>query len=472
MTTTTRETDSLAYFQRVGTPIVALATAIGGPVAVLRVSGRDLSFLVPLIGPLPLPGEAKFRRLHSLDKHFLDEAVVLRFQAPHSFTGEDVIEIQGHGVPALVEKIQEEAIALGAITALPGEFSFRAVLNQKMTLEEASRLQTLFATEGLGASAASKLLSFGSSSDESVNRIFQDVLTAVAAARGRVEAAIDFAEAEDEQAQDIASAELRLLEVERQLQGLLNSYEVFARNARTPTVILFGKPNAGKSTLLNLLVGGTRSLVSPLAGTTRDYVEVHLRTPSGQSFRLLDTAGLRSSLQNVDGIEAAGMRLGLEMMGSADVLVWIEDARTPTKTFDHSQVDALLATKPHLKIYTHADLLGGSQERGQAYDLVGDQSPMAARAVLDFVDQVCRSRHFEGDSALASGKLISQRQEMLVRDALGETREALRCLRGERSLEIIGDLLRQLDKHLRGARGESLTDDYIGQIFTQFCLGK
>jgi tRNA modification GTPase len=451
---------------------VALATAIGGPVAVLRVSGRDLSFLVPLVGPLPLAGEAKFRRLHSLDQHFLDEAVVLRFQAPHSFTGEDVIEIQGHGVPALIEKIQETAIALGAIPALPGEFSFRAVLNQKMTLEEASRLQTLFATEGLGASAASKLLSFGRSSDERVNQIFEEALTAVAAARGRVEAAIDFAEAEDEQAADIASAELRLLEVERQLQGLLNSYEVFARNARTPTVILFGKPNAGKSTLLNLIVGGTRSLVSPIAGTTRDYVEVHLQTPSGQNFRLLDTAGLRSTLQSADAIETAGMQLGLEMMESADLLVWIEDARTPSKIFDHPQVDSLLSKRKHLKIFTHADLVEGSHDLGQAYDLVGEQGTNAARAVFDFVDRFCRSRLSDVEGSLDSNKLISQRQELLVRDALGETREALRCLRGERSLEIIGDSLRQLDKHLRAARGEALTDDYIGQIFTQFCLGK
>lgn len=451
---------------------MALATAIGGPVAVLRISGRDLSFLEPLVGPLPAPGEAKFRRLQSLDKQFLDEAVVLRFRSPHSFTGEDVIEIQGHGVAALVEKIQEATIALGAIPALPGEFSFRAVLNQKMTLEEASRLQTLFATEGLGASAASKLLSFGRSSDDSVNQIFSEALTAVAAARGRVEAAIDFAEAEDEQAQDIASAELRLLEVERQLQGLLNSFEVFARNARTPTVILFGKPNAGKSTLLNLLVGGTRSLVSPTAGTTRDYVEVHLRTPSGQSFRLLDTAGLRASFQASSDIELAGMQLGLEMMESADLLIWLEDARSPTSTFGQPLVDALLAKKSFLKILTHADLLAASQDRGVAYDLVGGQASQAARAVLDFVDEFCRGRRVEGDAVLDSSKLISQRQEALVRDALNETREALRCLRGERSLEIIGDLLRHLDKLLRSARGEALTDDYIGQIFTQFCLGK
>ncbi|MEO5667533.1 MAG: GTPase [Bdellovibrionota bacterium] len=451
---------------------MATATALGGPIAILRVSGRDLSFLESLVGTLPSPGEAKLRKLMSPEKQFLDEALVLRFVAPHSFTGEDVIEIQGHGVPALVEKIQETIIRLGAIAALPGEFSFRAVLNNKMTLEEASRLQTLFGMEGLGSSSASKLLSFGKSSDERVNKSFDEVLESVAAARGRIEAAIDFAEAESEQAQDIASAEKRLVTVERTLQQLLNSYDVFARNARIPTVILLGRPNAGKSTLLNLLVGGRRSLVSETAGTTRDYVEVQLRTPSGQSFRLLDTAGLRGALESTDSIEMQGMELGLEMMESADVLVWLEDLRSPNETFGNPRVDELFKKKRVLKLFTHVDLADLPPFSGAFFNLIGDKASDASQAVLDFVEKICFERGEEGASVLEESQLISQRQEELCRKALGETREALQCLRGERSLELVGDVLRHLDSLLRSARGEGLTDDYIGQIFTQFCLGK
>lgn len=465
------ESNSLAYFQRIGTPIVATATALGGPVAILRVSGRDLSFLESLVGPLPAPGEARLRRLQSPEKQFLDEALVLSFVAPHSFTGENVVEIQGHGVPALVEKIQETIIGLGAVAALPGEFSFRAVLNNKMTLEEASRLQTLFGMEGLGSSSASKLLSFGKSADARVNQIFDEVLEAVSAARGRVEAAIDFAEAEEEQAIDISSAEKRLLEVERTLQGLLNTYDVFARNARIPTVILVGRPNAGKSTLLNLLVGGKRSLVSDIAGTTRDYVEVQLRTSSGQTFKLLDTAGLRSSLESSDALEVQGMELGLEMMESADILVWVEDARAPEKGFKNARIDPLFASKKVLKVGSHADFLGTKATEND-FNLVGPSAHLAARRVLDFVEEVCQSRGLEGSQVLEDSQLISQRQETLLRDALIETREALLCLRGLRPLELVGNVLRHLDSLLRHARGESLTDDYIGQIFTQFCLGK
>jgi tRNA modification GTPase len=445
---------------------------MGGPVAILRVSGRDLSFLENLVGKLPSAGFAKLRKLVTPEKEFLDEALVLRFVAPHSFTGEDVVEIQGHGVPALVEKIQETIVSLGAVQALPGEFSFRAVLNGKMTLEEASRLQTMFGIEGLGSSSASKLLSFGKSSEASVNAAFDGALLATAAARGRVEAAIDFSEAEEEQAVDIASSELKLREVERTLQGLLNTYDVFARNARTPSVILLGRPNAGKSTLLNLLVGGKRSLVSEKAGTTRDYVEVRLKTPSGQAFRLLDTAGLRPSHESSDTLEIAGMELGLEMMEAADILVWLEDIREPRQNFGDPRIDELLSKKRVLKILTHADLSGASKLPENAFNLLGAGGLDAGRSILDFVEDLCRERGQKADALFEDSQLISQRQELLVRDALSETREAILCLTGQRPLELVGDRLRNLESLLRRARGEALTDDYIGQIFTQFCLGK
>ena len=452
---------------------MAAATALGGPVAIVRVSGRDLSFLEELVGPLPAAGEARLRRLMSQDRQFLDEALVLRFVAPHSFSGEDVVEIQGHGIPALVEKIQEIIIALGAQAALPGEFSFRAVFNQKMSLEEASRLQTLFGMEGLASSAASKLLSFGPSSDDRANQLFAELLEKVSAARGRVEAAIDFAEADEEQAHDIASAEQRLVEVERTLQELLNTYDVFARNARLPTVILLGRPNAGKSTLLNLLVGGKRSLVSEFAGTTRDYVEVQLRTPSGQSFRLLDTAGLRGAREEADFLERQGMELGLEMMELADILIWVEDLRSPSASFGDPRIDRLFSEKKFLKIHTHADLSPRDEApNAMAFNLLGEGATLAARSVFDFVERVCASRGEDGLLVAEETQLISRRQEELCRKALAETREALRCVRGERPLEIVGDILRHLDSLLRQTRGEALTDDYIGQIFTQFCLGK
>lgn len=474
-----REANSLEYFQRVGTPIVAVATALGGPVAIVRVSGSELDFLERCIGPMPSHGSSSLRSLKDQNGEFLDEALVLFFKAPKSFSGEDVVEIQGHGVPALVERIVSELIFLGAKQALPGEFSFRSVLNNKMTLDDASRLQSVFANEGLGASSASTLLGFSKSKEDDVQKKFSESLEAVAAARGRVEAAIDFSEAEEEQAADIASAQNKLFQVQQSLRDLLNVYDVFVSNSRIPKVVLFGKPNAGKSTFLNLMCGATRSLVSPQAGTTRDYVEVNLKTERGVAFRLVDTAGLRnlagSSSLN-DQIEEAGIEMGLDLMAQADVLVWIQDARDAELDFGDPRVDLFLSSKENsekcISIRTHGDLLLSDSANGSdgIYNLLAPQSRAAANYAFSEIEkQILKAKTENLNSSKA---LLSQRQELLVRESLSHVEDALGSLSGMRPLEIVGDSLRSLEASLRRAKGEGVSEDYIGQIFTQFCLGK
>lgn len=474
----TRTASSLEYFQRKGTPIVAVATALGGPVAIIRVSGNDLSFLERCTGSLPQAGTAVLRSLKDSKGQFLDEALVIFFKGPKSFTGEDVVEIQGHGVPALVDRIVNEIVSLGARPALPGEFSFRAVLNNKMSLDDASRLQSVFANEGLGASSAAKLLGFSRSQEEDIQKLFDQALLSVASARGRVEAAIDFSEAEEEQAQDIASAQTRLEEVRRTLRDLLNSYEVFVSNSRVPRVVLFGRPNVGKSTLLNLMCGSRRSLVSSVAGTTRDYVEVTLKTEKGISFRLVDTAGLRflasTSSDLRDPIEEAGIEMGLELMEGADVLVWIQDARDVRENFDEERVDRILSKKKCVRILSHADKLSPQKiPVFEAFDFVGELSSRKARNyVFEAIDKALFEKYSEDSKDAAFSTLLSQRQETQIREALFFLDEALDCLSGARPLEIIGDSLRGVELALRRAKGEGVSEDYIGQIFTQFCLGK
>jgi tRNA modification GTPase len=474
-----KEVDSLAYFKRVGTPIVAVATALGGPVAILRVSGKSLSFLEKLFGPLPESSQASLKKIKSVQGEFLDQALVLYFKAPHSFSGEDVVEIQGHGAPALVEKIQEEIVSLGAVPALPGEFSFRAVLNEKMTLEEASRLQSLFAHEGLGASSASKLLSFSDSHQEALDQRLFEALDAVAMARGRVEAAIDFSEAEEEQAADIASADERLSEVQASLQNLLNSYEVFSQNSRIPRVVLLGRPNSGKSTLLNIFCGSKRSIVSAQAGTTRDYVEVTLKTPKGFSFRLIDTAGLRRLGEGADTgfdpIEAEGMEQGLELLSGADVLIWLQDAREFSENFGDERVDAILSARTKiLQALTHGDLLEkGSVLPQKPYFLLSKEGAKEALfELMTKLDQFFLQREALAAQAFSEDKMISQRQEALLKDALADLTRARASLQGARPLELVGDDLRSLEALIRRAKGEDLNEDYIGKIFSQFCLGK
>ena len=474
---TSSTSTSLNYIKRIGTPIAALASGLGGPVSIIRVSGSDLGFLSSLMGSLPKAGEHALRKLRSSSSDngsVLDEALVLYFQAPHSFTGENVVEIQGHGVASMVDAILEELYALGCEKALPGEFSFRAVWNEKMTLEEASRLQMLFANEGLDSSSASKLLTFSKAHDEDLKNLFEDCLSNILSARGRVEAAIDFSEAEEEQAEDIAGASEKLKEVQKSLIQMQNAYDVFARNSHVPTVILAGKPNSGKSTLLNILCGSERSLVSSLSGTTRDYIEVSLKTHQSRSFKLLDTAGLRelqvdASEENHAFVEQKGVEKAWSLIESADILFWLYDLRDD---LEKTLVEAAVKEKnPSLHVAflgSHADL--STVEESETFSLVNDPAE-AGTYVHSVIDGFLEKRE-TGLQELDETKLVSQRQRQLIDEVLLEITRSQECLSGARPLELVGEHLRKMEFYLKQVIGQDVNEDYIGEIFSQFCLGK
>jgi tRNA modification GTPase len=447
------------YFRRAGSPIAALATAPGGPVAVLRVSGRDLSFLKPLLGELPAAGTFRYQKLKSAkdSSKVLDEVLVLGFMTPHSFSGEDVVEIQGHGVASVVEEILGEIVALGARPALPGEFSFRALLNGRMSLAKAESLQSAFLIDGLDAQPASRLLSVPPSAEGELERRLSRCLEDLSAARGRIEAAIDFSEAEQEQAQDIASALSRVAAVRDSLAGLLSSYSNFCRNAGEAKVALIGPPNAGKSTLLNLLAGGKRALVSSEAGTTRDVIEAKVRTPAGRTLRFLDTAGLRTE---ATGLEAEGMALGMEAAEGAQVVVVVRSALTPDLAVP------LRSQSPIIDIFSHGDLLRTPGSATNVFDFKGS-SDRVASYLLSRCDDILS----QGSRELPD-VLISKRQEGHLLQIQRGLTEASECLEGRRPLELAGDALRFCEEQLRMSLGQGVSDDYIGQIFTQFCLGK
>jgi len=444
---------------------VAPATPTGGPVAVVRVSGSNLSFLEGLLGSLPEAGTFSLRKIrfqNSVGETVRDKVLVLRFCAPNSFTGEDVVEIQGHGVSGLVAEIVDEICRLGAAFALPGEFSFRGVLNGKMSLEEAEALQTALSTEGLGASWASSLLEVEASAVAGLTGRFEDCLARLASARGRIEAAIDFSEAAEEQTADLKSAQLKVDEVWAALQSLLTTYENFSSTAGSPVVAICGRPNVGKSTLLNLLSGGERALVSPTAGTTRDVVEISYRLRSGRRLRILDTAGLRElgkSTNPQDELEARGIALGREAIAKSSVILLIE------KVGEDSGLLSELQKKPLLKLKSHADQTICAPKKG-VFDLRKQQGE-----VKNWVDQELESLLGETSSP-PPDLVISKRQAQLIEAALSELRGVSECLAGKAPLELSGDRLRQVEGLLKRSLGREVGDEYISEIFSQFCLGK
>jgi tRNA modification GTPase len=395
--------------------------------------------------------------------------LVLSFRAPHSYTGENVAEIQTHGVSSILDKILELLFSKGVRPALPGEFTFRAVMNEKMNLSEAESLQAALSTEGLQASWASKLLGFGEAGRDEIGLRLNALLESISSARGRVEAAIDFPEAESEQAQDVESALKALGRVCEALAGLLSGYENFCRSAGEARVGILGEPNVGKSTLLNLLCGGQKALVSNVAGTTRDLVEARVCLPGGRWVRVFDTAGLRDlDAQSLghEGVERAGIERGIQAAREATALVWVEKAGVASSSNYASNVQRELAGRPLVRIYSHAD--EASQPGAAAFDLREPHS-RARDYVLRAIEGCLPSSE---DLSADFDLVISARQGQLLRAAILEIRDAEDSLHGHRPLELAGQSLRYSEELIRKALGQNVSEDYIGEIFRHFCLGK
>lgn len=463
-TTEEKTQGNLEYFKRRGSPIVAPATSIGGPICILRVSGKDLgSSLAPVLGTLPEAGTFLLKKI-------VDPALVLFFKAPHSFTGEDVVEIHCHGVASIVEKTCELLSATGVRMALPGEFSFRAVMNGKMSLEEAERLNLALGSDGLNAEVSSELLGSSSQGTLSANSLLKEAIAKVQAARGRVEAAIDFPEAEGEQSADLESALLYIEELNLSLSRLLTAYENFCLHSREHRIAIVGRTNVGKSTLFNLLAGGTKAIVSKVPGTTRDVLETRVRLPSGKWVRLMDTAGLREfgsgAMSDHDRLEVEGMKMSLEAAQGARLILHVRKAseRTDDALLSHAEI----GSEKLFHVFSHADEAEVRSE--DAFDFRSDQSALSAwlLAKLDQrIDQANASA-----SSMSEQIALSSRQGTLLGAAREECLSARAGVTGQLPLEIAALHLKESEALLKKAVGEELGHEYIGQIFSQFCLGK
>jgi tRNA modification GTPase len=448
------------YFLRLGSPIIAPATAMGGPVAILRVSGRDLSIYNSLFSKPPVSGAVTVAKVADLDK-----AVVLFFKAPHSFTGEDVLEIQCHGIPSLVNSIQSVFLNSGASLALPGEFSFRSVLNKKMTLEEAEALNLALSDPSLSLDWAKRLVGLSSLGAAAAKDRIQTALAKIVTARGRVEAAIDYPEAESEQASEVRAAEQLVEGALVAVESLLSSYENFSKQKSGTRIVILGSPNVGKSTLLNILAGGERALVSDEAGTTRDFVDAKLRLRSGLNVTAVDTAGIRYGAE-VGKVEEAGVERAMVLAKEADGILLVKKRGTPDTFAPPVGLEA-----PVLELFSHADqssdLLKNS-DQANTFNFLSEQS-----RVISFVESwIGTVLNRQAPSAGQAEVWISSRQATLMESASGKLREALLALREELPIELCGHSLLEAEDHLRMSIGDRASDEYIGEIFSQFCLGK
>ncbi len=440
--------------------IVAIASAPGaGGVGLLRLSGPRAAAIANALGaPALRPRHAHYARLRDADGEVIDDGIVLWFPAPNSFTGEEVVELQGHGSPVLLQHLVARCIALGARQARPGEFSERAFLNGKLDLAQAEAIADLIAAgDNRAARAARRSL------DGVFSRRIDAVVEQLVLLRIHVEAAIDFA---DEPLDTLGGAQVRAgVEQARDSLACLLADAERGRKLRDGLhAVLIGPPNAGKSSLLNALAGSERAIVTDIAGTTRDTLRETIRI-DGLELELVDTAGLR---EGGDAIEREGMRRARAEMQRADLAIVVLDARDP-EAGRQAIDDAAAQAARRLWIFNKCDLLPQWPQQ-----LDEDAIAISAASGQGLEQLHARLRELAGDGAGEGqqGEFSARLRHVqaLVR-AAAHLDDADAQLRHEQ-LELAAEELRLAHDTLGEITGRMTADDLLGRIFSSFCIGK
>lgn len=444
--------------------IVAIATPPGrGGVGIIRVSGSKVFAIAhAMLGFHPKPRYAHHAPFLSHDQSVLDVGLALFFPNPHSFTGEDVLELQAHGGPIVLNWLLQRACALGARLARPGEFSERAFLNDKLDLAQAEAVADLIAANS-DLAAKSALSSLQGAFSQEVHLLVESITLL----RLYVEAAIDFPEEEIDFLSDgIVSG--RLLLVQQQLDDILRRAKQGARIRDGLTLVIAGQPNAGKSSLLNALTREDTAIVSDIAGTTRDVLreEVHL---DGLTLTVLDTAGLR---ETEDPVERIGVARAWAAIAKADHALFVVDA-----SIGWTAEDARL--RAQLPVNLSVTLVWNKQDRVQGvYDVRQDEDGetsvlLSAKSGAGIDGLRGHLKDTLGLHSMGEGVILARARHL---DALMRGQEAL--ARGSHQLlvfnagELLAEELRLAQEALGEITGAFRADDLLGRIFSEFCIGK
>ena len=448
-------------------PIVAIATAPGkAGVGIVRISGEDLHELAFAITNTQLqPRKATLVDLRSHDGRIIDSSLAIYFVAPHSFTGEDVLELQCHGGPQLLDLVVQRCLQLGHQMGLaiaePGEFSLRAFLNGKIDLAQAEAIADLIDAQSHAAVMGAARSLQGAFSDD-----IHQLVGALTQLRILVESTLDFPEEEIEFLEN-AQARQQLTEIQENIRRLLAAAKQGQILRDGVQLVLVGAPNVGKSSLLNCLAGEEVAIVTAVAGTTRDRVKQSI-TLDGVPIHIIDTAGLR---QTKDEVEAIGIERTWASIRAADLLLYIEapDANTAEETLSAEVVAALPAGCSFLRLINKADLLGATNKAPESDILyvsakTGAGIPELKNAILSRI----------GWHAGQEDVLISRQRHIdcLMHTEAALDKASLYALQGNRALELFAEELRLAQEHLGQITGRLLPDDLLGKIFSQFCIGK
>ena len=448
--------------------IAAQATATGrAGVGIIRVSGPAVSAVATaILGKVPKPRTAEYLPFLDEQKQTLDQGIALYFPGPNSFTGEDVLELQGHGGPVLLDMLLRRVLQMKEVRiARPGEFSERAFLNDKLDLTQAEAIADL-----IDASSEQAARSAMHSLQGEFSRKIHDLVEKVIYLRIYVEAAIDFP---DEEIDFLSDGKVAgdLAEIISDLAGIQKQATQGSILREGMRVVIAGRPNAGKSSLLNALAGREAAIVTEIAGTTRDVLREHIHI-DGMPLHIIDTAGLREA---TDKVEQIGIERAWQEIEQADRVLFMVDGTTTNATSPEEIWPDFMSRLPKdlglTVIRNKADLTGETTGASQDGDYpVFHISAKTNSGIEQLRDHLKACMGFDANT---EGSFIARRRHL---DALARAAEHLAIgdaqLHNHLAGELLAEELRLTQQHLNEITGEFSSDDLLGRIFSSFCIGK
>ncbi|GAA0669027.1 tRNA uridine-5-carboxymethylaminomethyl(34) synthesis GTPase MnmE [Rheinheimera tangshanensis] len=448
--------------------IAAQATATGrAGVGIIRVSGPAVSAVASaILGKVPKPRTAEYLPFLDAQQQTLDQGIALYFPGPNSFTGEDVLELQGHGGPVLLDMLLRRVLDIKDVRiARPGEFSERAFLNDKLDLTQAEAIADL-----IDASSEQAARSAMHSLQGEFSRKIHDLVEKVIYLRIYVEAAIDFP---DEEIDFLSDGKVAgdLAEIISDLAGIQKQATQGSILREGMRVVIAGRPNAGKSSLLNALAGREAAIVTEIAGTTRDVLREHIHI-DGMPLHIIDTAGLREA---TDKVEQIGIERAWQEIEQADRVLFMVDGTTTNATSPAEIWPDFMSRLPKdlglTVIRNKADLTGETTGASQDGDYpVFHISAKTNSGIEELRDHLKACMGFDANT---EGSFIARRRHL---DALERAAEHLAIgdaqLHNHLAGELLAEELRLTQQHLNEITGEFSSDDLLGRIFSSFCIGK
>lgn len=450
--------------QTITETIAAIATPPGyGGVGIVRVSGPLVSHISQkILGRLPSPRYAHYSFFHDPSEEVIDQGIALYFQSPHSFTGEDVLELHAHGGPVVLDQIVATCVHHGARLAEPGEFSKQAFLNDKLDLAQLEAISDLIHAESRQA-AKSALSSLQGVFSEKIKKLSE----ALVSARIQVEAGIDFSD-EDIDLEESGRVAVICQKIQKDIEEIIKNAQQGVLLREGIQVVIAGKPNAGKSSLLNALTGEECAIVTELAGTTRDLLKQTILL-DGLPLHIIDTAGLRES---EDLVEKEGIRRARKAIASADLILYLVDL-----------------SQEHLSLNLLRDELKAFSDGSSRLVIVGNKKDLCHSPLLSFregIDLCISVKTEEGISQLKElikervgygyheeGNFIARRRHL---EALSEVKQYIQfgveSFQVHQASELLAEDLRQAHQVLGKITGRFTTEDLLGEIFSTFCVGK